>query len=478
MTSTSNTAEHSLRLVDRLCQLRAVPPHLPLFTVDSTKLEPSSLPYHYAGTPREYHLSQPSSSHAGPIIAASPWVPPPMIPHLMRNKRDSAIATKYLPGTAVTNMEAMLHTFVTAILPIEMFGDYQYDPQGIGHDVPYFETMPSSQSRAPANRGRLTRKVLLSTQIHLDFEDWAVALEFFASPQGSESAALLGQSLDLDWSVLTSDEKADNATRALYDQTIRRHAIHHLLENGKLIPDCEETWRSIGHPWSVADTISNLEGILRSSTIPPPTLINHYVVVPVSGSGRRTLSMEFLLNTYISTLVNELSVLEACGSAYVYTYDPPSIFARQLGLPDGPRLLNLVWTLALLHVIVRNQDGGRGLTYMKVLAFNDYAHLGIVEMLDQALRGAGKVTPKVVKRSQLFGSDRGRLDTRLLAQLVPPLLGQELRLALVIHNNSDAFGQNIETESRGGSMDGAIGERSSAAAGLRRDRKNLFESVV
>ncbi|SGY62843.1 BQ5605_C007g04743 [Microbotryum silenes-dioicae] len=269
----------------------------------------------------------------------------------MRNKRDSAIATKYLPGTALTNMEAMLHTFVTAILPIKMFGDYQYDPQGIGHDVPYFETMgPSSQSPAPANRGRLTRKVLLSTQIHLDFEDSTVALEFFASPQGSESAALLGQSLDLDqWSVLTSDEKADNAARALYDQTIRRHAIHHLLENGK--PDCEETWGSIGHPWSVADSISNLEGILRSSTIPPPTLINHYVVVPVSGSGRRALSTELLLNTYISTLVNELSVLEACGSAYVYTYDPPSIFARQLGLPGGPRLLNLVWALAVVLAV-------------------------------------------------------------------------------------------------------------------------------
>ncbi|KDE09372.1 hypothetical protein MVLG_00279 [Microbotryum lychnidis-dioicae p1A1 Lamole] len=115
---------------------------------------------------------------------------------------------------------------------------------------------------------------------------------------------------------------------------------------------------------------------------------------------------------------------------------------------------------------------------MKVLAFNDYAHLGIVEMLDQAIRGAGKVIPKVVKRSQLFRSERKRLDTHFLTELVPPILGQELRLALVIHNNSDAFGQNIETESRGGSLDGAIGERSSAAAGLRRDRKDLFQSVV
>lgn len=48
---------------------------------------------------------------------------------------------------------------------------------------------------------------------------------------------------------------------------------------------------------------------------------------------------------------------------------------------------------------------------------------------------------------------------------------------LVLHNNSDGFGQNIETEGVS-SLDGALGVYSSAAAGLHRKRKDLMEVVV
>ena len=42
---------------------------------------------------------------------------------------------------------------------------------------------------------------------------------------------------------------------------------------------------------------------------------------------------------------------------------------------------------------------------------------------------------------------------------------------LVVHNNSDALGQNIESEYAGGSLDGVIGAYSSAAGSLMRDRE-------
>ena len=48
---------------------------------------------------------------------------------------------------------------------------------------------------------------------------------------------------------------------------------------------------------------------------------------------------------------------------------------------------------------------------------------------------------------------------------------------LVIHNNSDGFGQNIETEGMVGSLDGAIGSSSSAAASLERNRKDLLDFI-
>jgi hypothetical protein len=40
---------------------------------------------------------------------------------------------------------------------------------------------------------------------------------------------------------------------------------------------------------------------------------------------------------------------------------------------------------------------------------------------------------------------------------------------------TDGFGQNIETEWESGSMDGAIGANSSAAASLLRTRKDLLQ---
>ena len=50
-------------------------------------------------------------------------------------------------------------------------------------------------------------------------------------------------------------------------------------------------------------------------------------------------------------------------------------------------------------------------------------------------------------------------------------------LALVIHNNSDAFGQNIEFEGVS-SMDGMVGSYSNAACLLKRNRPDLLSRVV
>ncbi|KZV96852.1 hypothetical protein EXIGLDRAFT_399843 [Exidia glandulosa HHB12029] len=49
---------------------------------------------------------------------------------------------------------------------------------------------------------------------------------------------------------------------------------------------------------------------------------------------------------------------------------------------------------------------------------------------------------------------------------------------LVLHNNSDGFGQNIETEGPGSSLNGAIGCASSAAASLHRRHPHLLDHVV
>ena len=77
---------------------------------------------------------------------------------------------------------------------------------------------------------------------------------------------------------------------------------------------------------------------------------------------------------------------------------------------------------------------------------------------------------KWCSKSSLFAGPRNTYDPKGIEG------GEEAWL--VIHNNSDAFGQNIETEGSSGSMDGAIGANSSASATLERRRKDLLDYVI
>lgn len=175
------------------------------------------------------------------------------------------------------------------------------------------------------------------------------------------------------------------------------------------------------------------------------------------------LSLELLYSTAEHQARNELAALEVlCPQGYVYTYDPASIFAAQI----GPKILNRLMARA-----VRELFNAYAFPNMRVFAFNDYADKGIIKMLHKQLgttQMGSFVT--VVSKQDLFRGPGGPLGLYDVSRL------KEAEGAmLVVHNNSDAFGQNIETEGMSGSLDGAIGTSSSAAAGLDRSRKDLLD---
>jgi len=126
-------------------------------------------------------------------------------------------------------------------------------------------------------------------------------------------------------------------------------------------------------------------------------------------------------------------------------------------------LLNRVQSSALAHLVAQNP--GR-LANMRIFAFNDYADPGVIPLFRQSLAGTNV---RVMSKAELFPS---ATDGRY----APPPEGAGA--LLVIHNNSDAFGQNIETEGPNSSMDGAIGCASSAAGSLRRDLPGLTSQVL
>jgi hypothetical protein len=117
--------------------------------------------------------------------------------------------------------------------------------------------------------------------------------------------------------------------------------------------------------------------------------------------------------------------------------------------------------LALRHLSEHNQFRN-----LKIFGFNDYADKGIMALATKALE---RQKVLVVRKGDLFRGAGGRYDVGSLKEA-----GEAM---LVVHNNSDGFGQNIETEGSSGSLDGAIGSCSSAAASLERGRKDLLDFV-
>jgi hypothetical protein len=76
----------------------------------------------------------------------------------------------------------------------------------------------------------------------------------------------------------------------------------------------------------------------------------------------------------------------------------------------------------------------------------------------------------LTSKNELFNGHDGGYDIELLKQAEGSML--------VVHNNSDGFGQNIETEYALGSLDGAVGSNSSAAASLYRGREDLLDFIL
>jgi len=242
------------------------------------------------------------------------------------------------------------------------------------------------------------------------------------------------------------------------------------------------------------------------------------------------LSLELLFWTYVHQLRNEFAGLEAIyvsdseaqgpeadatNGGYVYTIDPPAIFVVCLGPggADAAALLNRMQTLAfafLLRGAAETQAHpsvaadapasaavasassssasassasaapavpsalpapGSAFPHLRVLAFNDYRDAAGLALLRRVFSApahrAGHV--RVVSKASLF--DWSPAAAGGAAQYSGPPSA-----ALVLHNNSDAFGQNIETEGMS-SMDGVLGCCSDAAVIVRRERVDLCQWI-
>lgn len=336
-------------------------------------------------------------------------------------------------------MEGALHTFVAPVIPLcEMVGDYVF--QG-GHRVVYFGS---------SGKVKLSRSVVLSTSIQLDFENDEVMLAAFRLVDRE----VVGSDLlsDDKWDILSTEKKQDEMQRRRYDASLRDHMVFHLAHDHRLPARKDAPAKDI---MSVQTAIQTLNALIAGETPKFPLFRGKFLKL---GSGE-ILSLEMLYHAAVQQVRNELSALEAlCRQGYVYTYDPASIFAGEI----GAQALNRIMLCALKTVSNENR-----FTNMKAFAFNHYAEPAIMPLVFAALEAQKGV--RVLKKEVLFQGKGGTYHVGGYKECEGAML--------VIHNNSDGFGQNIETEGMGGSLDGAIGASSSAATSLERSRKDLLYFV-
>jgi hypothetical protein len=350
-----------------------------------------------------------------------------------------------------------MHTFVTPLIGrCEMMGDYKWE---YGHGVEKFGSGPDSKGQAQV---MLTRSVALSASMQPDFELPAVMLAV-CKLDGREVVGkdLLGGRKDGDapWESCSVQDKQDEQKRAAYDAMLRAHIVFHLTASHRLPPRKDAV-----DAMSVDEAITFLESVIKSEKDVEEQLVDKFMET----LNDQVVSLELLYNTAVQQAINEFSALEAMfPQGYVYTYDPAVIFARQI----GSRILNRLFLAAVKAVSNQNVFAN-----MKTFAINDYNDKKLVDLANTALTAqvTGSEAPgntevrhtiRCCSKSQVFDGKRGLYG------------GAEKGAMLVVHNNSDGFGQNIETENMGGSLDGAIGASSSAAASLERGREDLLDFI-
>ena len=371
-----------------------------------------------------------------------------MVEHLMRDKKDSALSVKWrnTGHDTITNMEGALHTYVVPLVPVFIHGDHLYR-SGI-HDAVYFP-----ETKRFFKTVQQARRAILSAFIQPDFENSKVLMQV----AGLRDHPSIGKPLADDFKILSANEKQDDTKRAAYDEQLRLHIIHHLVQSHSL--PSRQTATPIALSDEQAQTFLEqlAAGNLPDGATNGRAALQDKFVVQRSG----ILSLELLFTSALHQFRNELSALECISATqgYVYTFDPPRIFAQKLDQSD--KLLNRCMAAALRFLI----DSGVQFTNMRAFAIGDFSDKTIVGVLKHAFAGQPHVV--VLSKYDLY--------PKPAQTYVPPKTGKGA--LLVLHNNSDAFGQNIETEGPSSSLDGLVGNISSAAASLHRQHPRLLEHV-
>lgn len=369
-----------------------------------------------------------------PIIGKSHFVPNNMLSHLMRDKKNFAHAQKYHVGDAVTNMEGALHTFVTPVCPkVSMVGDYRWMGK-------------ASPIKGKSFGDNKVREVILSATIHPDFEYDTVLMPLVKV----RDEAVEGKHSELR-NIPSASTKKNATKRERYETELLQHMVYHLSPDHRIPARKEIRGSQILDSYRAQKLLESL--ISGSKSLADRPLKDKYMKLKLESGKESLISLEILFQVYVEQIRAEFKALNPqAPQGYVYTISPPVIFAKYLG---NAKILNRLQALAFKSL--RNEHL---FSNMRVMGYGDYADKSMLALIKKSVpQGV-----QVVSQDNLFDRKDG-------------VYKGPKGLALVLHNNSDAFGQNIEFEGKT-SMDGVIGVFSDAACVLKRNRSDLLHHVV
>lgn len=389
------------------------------------------------------------------ILAYSPILPEGLVTHLLNKPQGTACGIKYISGDPITNGEAALHSLLTPLAEVIMLGDHIW--RGAEDR--------NKRSFGEQNFGNnLGRQVILSASIQPDFEAQTETNFVMAYLIGLGEDELKGEPLPNDFKILSQEDKAKDELRAHYDLSLKKHAIYHLTAN-----HCLPSSKSVkkGDILALNDVETFFDSILTGN--PSRKKILHHLqskVISVTTEDKKHhfLSLEMLFNLYLEQLQQELGALDqAAPQGFIYTIDPPSIFASLFAphQKQAVQMFNRLQALAIRSLIEKMP-----FEHLKMIAFNDFSDSTIVPYFKEALKfseikiGAKKelyeYQIKTNKKNQSYEIQTYR------PQRIDPSFAN---CALVLHNNSDAYRPNIKYEGVE-SLDGLIGNFSNAAVTL------------
>ncbi|KAG9947313.1 hypothetical protein KCU85_g5840, partial [Aureobasidium melanogenum] len=391
-----------------------------------------------AKLPRNYWITN-SRELLPPWIACSEFVPPAMIEFLMRCKKRTALAVKFQKGDKITNMEGAMHTFVTSLELAWLHGERGYNK---GHTfTPYL----------PSGNFRRGRQVLISNMIHQDFETDEVMMTL-ASLTKSKTTLIA------DFEIPSTEEKQSDDVRNRYDDALRRLMVCSLVLDGEL-PSIE-----VGSAKAMSRTQAKsflakkvLEADCRN--VLEQVRNSLFWLTATSKRDIPLLSLELLVATAYHQFRNEMDALERIckHQGYIYTFSAPKIFIEEFGSEDG--LMACIYAAELKHYLQTTKP-----RKMRVFQLPEVpGQWGL--WMRTALSAAPEV--RVMTKQELYSKE----DPSDCYN--PPYEGT----MLVLHNCSDAFGQNIRYETGAGSLDAIIGRFTSAAGSLLNDREDLVSMV-